>query len=106
MSDEQLVSDLCDELLAKCNPKTASAEEFLGHQYDLGLGWVHFPLGFGGLGLNPKAQTTINSKSETIEMMGKGRHDPCVLPRAVPIVEAMAALVLVDHLLRHRSTKA
>ena len=34
---------------------------------------------------------------------GRGRHDPCVLPRAVPIVEAMVALVLVDHALRHRA---
>ena len=34
--------------------------------------------------------------------MGRGRHDPCVLPRAVPIVEAMTALVLVDHWLRHQ----
>ena len=39
---------------------------------------------------------------EGAEMMGKGRHDPCVLPRAVPIVEAMAALVLADHLLRNK----
>jgi chorismate synthase len=33
--------------------------------------------------------------------MGRGRHDPCVVPRAVPIVEAMAALVLLDHWMRH-----
>ena len=37
-------------------------------------------------------------KSATIE--GKGRHDPCIVPRAVPIVEAMTAIVLVDHALR------
>jgi len=41
-------------------------------------------------------QKTINDKGETVEMQGKGRHDPCVVPRAVPIVEAMAALVLAD----------
>jgi chorismate synthase len=35
-------------------------------------------------------------------MKGRGRHDPCVLPRAVPIVESMMALVLVDHALRQR----
>jgi len=50
-------------------------------------------------------QATVNSKGESVEMSGKGRHDPCVLPRAVPIVEAMAALVLVDHLLRNKSSK-
>ena len=35
------------------------------------------------------------------ELIGRGRHDPCVVPRAVPIVEAMTALVLVDHWMRH-----
>ena len=48
-------------------------------------------------------QETVNSKNENVDMTGKGRHDPCVLPRAVPIVEAMAALVIVDHLLRNKS---
>ena len=52
-----------------------------------------------------KKQMTVNAKGEEVEIMGKGRHDPCVLPRAVPIVEAMTALVLVDHLLRNRLTK-
>jgi chorismate synthase len=50
-------------------------------------------------------QATVNSKGDSAEIHGKGRHDPCVLPRAVPIVEAMTALVLVDHLLRSRSNK-
>lgn len=45
----------------------------------------------------------LNKKESTVS--GKGRHDPCVVPRAVPIVEAMAALVLADHLLRMRSNK-
>ena len=40
--------------------------------------------------------------NETV-LVGRGRHDPCVLPRAVPIVEAMAALVLADHWLRHQA---
>jgi len=50
-------------------------------------------------------QMTVNSKGEEVEISGKGRHDPCVLPRAVPVVDAMAALVVVDHLLRSRTTK-
>ena len=41
-----------------------------------------------------------------VTLEAKGRHDPCVVPRAVPIVEAMACLVLVDHLLRQRSSRA
>lgn len=46
---------------------------------------------------------TINTEGEAIEMITKGRHDPCVGIRAVPIAEAMMALVLMDHLLRHRA---
>ena len=45
-------------------------------------------------------QKTVDVHGHETELMGKGRHDPCVLPRAVPIVEAMAALVLVDHWMR------
>lgn len=47
-------------------------------------------------------QETIDSNGDAVVVSGKGRHDPCVLPRAVPIVEAMAALVVVDHLLRNK----
>ena len=62
MSDEARVIELCDELLAKLDPKSTSPAEFLGAQYDLGLAWVHFPEGFGGLGLSPKLNTTITMK--------------------------------------------
>lgn len=50
-----------------------------------------------------KAQNTVTSAGEATVLAAKGRHDPCVLPRAVPMVEAMVALVLCDHLLRHRA---
>jgi chorismate synthase len=46
-------------------------------------------------------QKTVDTQGRATELQGRGRHDPCVLPRAVPIVEAMTALVLVDHYLRH-----
>jgi chorismate synthase len=49
-----------------------------------------------------KAQQTINARGEATTLEAKGRHDPCVLPRAVPMVEAMVALVLADHLLRQK----
>ena len=49
------------------------------------------------------SQETVTSAGENTELAGKGRHDACVLPRAVPIVEAMATLVLTDHLLRQKS---
>lgn len=48
-----------------------------------------------------KEQRTVTNTGETAILAAKGRHDPCVLPRAVPMVEAMVALVLCDHLLRH-----
>ncbi|MFT7483717.1 MAG: chorismate synthase, partial [Oceanospirillaceae bacterium] len=47
----------------------------------------------------------VNASGEAVTVSGKGRHDPCVLPRAVPIVEAMSALVLVDFYLRARGNK-
>ena len=53
-----------------------------------------------------QSQQTINKKGENVEMQGKGRHDPCVVPRAVPIVEAMAALVLADLTLLDRVVKS
>jgi chorismate synthase len=49
-----------------------------------------------------KEQRTVNQAGEATVLAAKGRHDPCVLPRAVPMVEAMMALVLCDHLLRHQ----
>ena len=49
-----------------------------------------------------KDQQTIDADGNTTTLSAKGRHDPCVLPRAVPIVEAMVSLVLADHLLRQQ----
>lgn len=49
-----------------------------------------------------KEQRTVTKEGEEVTLAAKGRHDPCVLPRAVPMVEAMVALVLCDHLLRHQ----
>lgn len=66
---------------------------------------IYFRVAFKPVSTIMQLQNTVNSKSEAIELSGKGRHDPCVLPRAVPIVEAMAALVLVDHLLRAKSAR-
>jgi len=52
-----------------------------------------------------KKQNTITREGKETELEIKGRHDPCVVPRAVPIVEAMTALILADHLLRNRTTR-
>lgn len=50
-----------------------------------------------------REQETVTNELESTTITGRGRHDPCVLPRAVPMVEAMVALVLVDHALRQRA---
>ena len=50
-----------------------------------------------------KTQKTVNRDGEEIDLLARGRHDPCVVPRAVPMVEAMVALVLADHLMQHIS---
>tara|TARA_B100001142_G_scaffold74845_1_gene75547 strand:- start:2159 stop:3295 length:1137 start_codon:yes stop_codon:yes gene_type:complete len=50
-----------------------------------------------------KQQNTVTNKGKEIEFGGRGRHDPCVLPRAVPMVESMVAIVLIDHALRHNA---
>lgn len=63
---------------------------------------IYFRVAFKPVATTLQKQDTINSKGETVEMQGKGRHDPCVVPRAVPIVEAMAALVLADYTLLRR----
>jgi chorismate synthase len=48
-----------------------------------------------------KTQKSVDKKGREVQLSVKGRHDPCVVPRAVPVVEAMAALVIADHYLRH-----
>lgn len=66
---------------------------------------IYFNVAFKPVATISKKQETINTSGEEIEMNGKGRHDPCVLPRAVPIVEAMASMVLMDHYLRYLAYK-
>ena len=65
----------------------------------------YFNVAFKPVATIMQNQETINSKGEAVAMQGKGRHDPCVVPRAVPIVEAMAALVLADFSLLKRTNK-
>jgi chorismate synthase len=65
---------------------------------------IEFRVAFKPVATLIKSQSTINSKGETIELEGKGRHDACVVPRAVPIVEAMAAIVILDFYLRNKAT--
>lgn len=59
---------------------------------------IYFNVAFKPIATILKEQKTVNSEGEEVNTTVKGRHDPCVLPRAVPIVEAMAAMVIADHL--------
>ena len=66
---------------------------------------IYFNVAFKPVATIMKVQNTIDSENKSVKMKGRGRHDPCVVPRAVPIVEAMAALVLVDLYLTNRTIK-
>jgi alkylation response protein AidB-like acyl-CoA dehydrogenase len=88
-SAEERVIALCDQLLEESPPRSTPAQEFLGRQYDLGLAWVHFPEGYGGLGLSPKLQTLIN---ERLSQAGA----PSAYARN-PIGYGMSAPTIVTH---------
>lgn len=66
---------------------------------------IYFRVAFKPVATIMRDQESVDQDGEAISVQGKGRHDPCVLPRAVPIVEAMAALVLADFYLRSRTNK-
>ncbi|UPL48344.1 chorismate synthase [Hymenobacter sublimis] len=66
---------------------------------------IYFRVAFKPVATILQPQATINDQGEAISLAGRGRHDPCVLPRAVPIVDAMTSLVLADMLLRARANQ-
>ena len=66
---------------------------------------INFKVAFKAVATIMQPQQSIDSDGNTTIIEGKGRHDPCVLPRAVPIVEAMAAITIADHILRNQTSK-
>lgn len=66
---------------------------------------IYFNIAFKPVSTIMQPQRSINQKGEEVLLQGRGRHDPCVVPRAVPVVEAMAALTIADHLLKSRLSK-
>ena len=64
---------------------------------------VYFRVAFKSVSTISKPQKTLDVDYNEIDLEAYGRHDPCVLPRAVPVVDAMAALVIIDHYLRHKA---
>ena len=66
---------------------------------------IYFRVAFKPVATLMQDQSSVNTSGDAVTVSGKGRHDPCVVPRAVPIVEAMAALVLADYLLLSKTNK-
>ncbi len=64
---------------------------------------IYFRVAFKSVSTIRKEQNTVNLKGQNVKIKAAGRHDPCVLPRAVPIVEAMAAITIMDHYLRNKT---
>lgn len=64
---------------------------------------IYFRSAFKPVATVMHEQDTVDNDLKNTTLKGRGRHDPCVLPRAVPMVEAMTALVLIDHALRHKA---
>ena len=63
---------------------------------------IYFRVAFKPVATIMQNQKTIDNQGNNVDLEGKGRHDPCVVPRAVPIIEAMAALVLADFYLLNK----
>lgn len=66
---------------------------------------IYFRVAFKPTATIMKEQSTINQSGEAVQLQAEGRHDPCVVPRAVPVVEAMAAMVLADFYLLNKNAK-
>jgi chorismate synthase len=64
---------------------------------------IYFRVAFKPVATIMQKQDSLDNSGKITEMTGKGRHDPCVVPRAVPIVEAMAAIVLADFYLLNKT---
>ena len=88
------------------NPPSTRTNHSGGIQGGISNGMdIYFRVAFKPVATIMRDQETLNTEGETVTIQGKGRHDPCVVPRAVVIVEAMTALVLADHLLRMKVNK-
>jgi alkylation response protein AidB-like acyl-CoA dehydrogenase len=83
-SDERRVLDLVEELTSNHDPSDTVG--FLGAQYDLGLAWVHFPEGFGGLGLSPKLQNLVNAELARVDAPSPYARNPIGYGMGAPTV--------------------
>ena len=95
-----------DAFVSKNGKVTTTTNHSGGVQGGISNGMpILFRVAFKPVATLMKPQASIDQSGNAVTVEGKGRHDPCVVPRAVPIVEAMAAITLADHYLRNRSAK-
>jgi alkylation response protein AidB-like acyl-CoA dehydrogenase len=99
-SSREQVSALVEQLLSECPPSTTDPVEFLGQQFDLGLAWVHFPEGRGGLGLEPGLQELIDVPLERAAAPAPMWLNPIGVGMGAPTLLAYATDEQVDRLLR------
>jgi len=103
---KMLGSEHNDQFVSKEGVVSTSTNHSGGIQGGISNGEdIYFNVAFKPVSTIMQDQASINTEGEEVTVTGKGRHDPCVVPRAVPIVEAMTAITLVDHLLRNRTVK-
>lgn len=103
---EQRGSAHNDEFLETAGKITTKTNHSGGIQGGISNGMeINFKVAFKPVATIMKSQPSVDTEGKATTVEGKGRHDPCVVPRAVPIVEAMAALTLVDHLIRNQTAK-
>lgn len=101
-----LASEHNDAFINKNNKIKTKTNKSGGTQGGISNGEdILFDVAFKPTATIHKTQETVTNTGNTVTLNATGRHDPCVLPRAVPIVDAMTALVLADHSLRNRSAK-
>lgn len=99
-------SEINDEFVSTKNGIKTTSNHSGGIQGGISNGEIiYFETAFKPVATIFKPQNTVNSKGENIKLQPEGRHDPCVLPRAVPVVEAMTALVIADFILLSKSDK-
>lgn len=106
LGSEKLGSEMNDEFEFSENKIITKTNHSGGIQGGISNGMdIYFRVAFKPVATIMQPQTSIDKKGKTIQLEYKGRHDPCVVPRAVPIVESMTALVIADHLLMNKINK-
>lgn len=99
-------SELNDQFVSEDKKISTKTNNSGGIQGGISNGMpIYFNVAFKPVATVMKTQETVNSAGDTLSLAARGRHDPCVLPRAVPIIESMTALVMADLLLLSRNNR-